>query len=109
MFDPSKLSHLLEEAKPEASPYTLEHLAGWLETKSGPYDWFSIERCLICQYLDFIGVKYSSVGRLDYVTPDSKRRINIPEYFATVSAPYPNTFGAALSRTRAAIAARSAQ
>ncbi len=86
-----------------AEPFSLESLIAWLETKdaNASYDWYSISGCLICQYLDHIGVKFSSVGANNYVTADYLDRISIPRHFPAAACPSPHTFGDALERARA--------
>lgn len=123
MFDPSKLSHLLEDrvtvgkgleeplkaarAKTQAEPFSLESLIAWLETKDaeGEYEICQIKYCLLAQYTEASG-GYVSGCRSYYAIGDFHLDTVGEETLSTVhSIAYddPHTFGAALTRAQAAL------
>lgn len=111
MFEPGKLNHLLEQAKPEASPYTLESLEAWLvkQDPAGRYDFCDCKgRCLISLYAYAVGDdgnQYcAAVDRFMAINGSNEWGLGVVNDIA-VSEPW--VFGDALLRTRAAIAART--
>lgn len=110
MFQPDTLRHLLEQSKPEASPYTLEHLAEWIATKgpAGRYCYTDNGLCLIGQYLKSFNSEFVECDPGEWWDNDNARH-PLPNGFDDIAGEPPFTFEAALLRTRAAIAARKNQ
>ncbi len=113
MFEPGKLKHLLDDEKPRgevgARPYTLEHLAEWISKHPADlsYNWDCVNGA--CLFQQYGGAVSGKVGATAYMTAIHGFRDN---YGPDCGEPFgiacntPYTFGAALERTRAAIAAR---
>jgi hypothetical protein len=93
-----------EKPEVKADPFSLESLIAWLEKQpsDGSYDWYGIEKCLVCQFYQANGIS-EPWGECSYTKPfdrghghaDAHRR-----YWAVGQA-WPWTFGAALERARA--------
>jgi hypothetical protein len=88
---------------------TLAAFADWLDTQPPrkKYNYLDNERCLICQYFDFLGMRYWFVSYREWFDRDGNRH-PLPEGFNAVSSAEdaegnigPWTFGAAAKRARA--------
>jgi hypothetical protein len=90
------------------NPLSLAALADWLDAKppAETYDYLDNDRCLICQYLEHLGLPYWYVGEREWWDRDGNSH-PLPEGFRAVSsgeqesgAIGPWTFGAAARRAR---------
>lgn len=89
----------------EAMPFgSLQHFVAWLETMPGhlQYCYTTIGHCLVAQYFKTFGVS-DNVGASSYCGRDGIRR-DLPTDLDDIAFDHPRTFGAALTRTREAIA-----
>ncbi len=104
------------EKQTKAEPFTRAHVIAWLEAHepTETYCYIDNGRCLIAQYLTFLGHKEISVGALGYYDSDrtGKRRVGdmfgaarVPKFLHQAAVNRPYNFGAALERARA-VAAR---
>jgi hypothetical protein len=101
LFDPK-----WDKAETKADPYKLQSLISWLEMKpaTGEYNWRDVDGCLLCQYLQEVtGAVRPAVengGFGSWTITDW----GDGGYFG-ICGVEPHTFGAALSRARALLAA----
>lgn len=105
MFEPGKLSHLLDAKRVELKPYTLDHLIAWLETMPADktYCWEVAGNCLFHQYGAAQGMQptaYSSIYS------NTMRAVGIAIHGAGIASSEPHSFGVALLRARAYRASR---
>lgn len=86
------------EAQTEHPLWSLRGLIAWLEMKPAEtaYNWLSIDHCVVAQYLRDKTGKNNPAGAYSFD--------RLPKYFE-VACELPWTFGAALARARAALAA----
>jgi hypothetical protein len=93
--------------EPKHDPFTLESLVAWLEKMPGEkhYCFFSQGHCLIASYLSSLGFRNVWVGGFTWYC-DGRRRSKLPFEFRLVARELPHTFGAALTRARAALASQ---
>jgi hypothetical protein len=99
-FDSTPSSEAQQETRPD--PFTLEALIAWLE-KQPPetdYNWMSGNDCLLCRYLKANDIHFINYKRMQDMESDSGWRVA-----SAVNGP--TTYGAALSRARVLLAARS--
>jgi hypothetical protein len=95
------------QTKPDV--FSLESLIAWLEKQPAgrKYDWYDINSCMVCQYLDDVCAKPDHPGSDDFPRVHSLDKVFIdPDEYHAVGLYGSWTFGAALSRARAALAAR---
>lgn len=87
-------------------PYTLGHLAAWLETMpgDGEYCYVSAGACLIAQYFTAHNIAFRGVGGT-YWRDENSLEKPLPPKFRAVAQGLPRTYSAALTRCRAAISA----
>lgn len=92
--------------QPPADIFALESLIAWLERQPGDreYCYVANGRCLIAQYLIYNGHTKVHVDAAGRWRSNEGSDQTIPLW--RVSIPQPWTFGAALTRARAALAAR---
>jgi hypothetical protein len=96
------------EKTTKADPFTLESLIAWLEKQPADriYCYEYPGHCLIAKYLVAMGFEGVMIGPLTYRhLPDKENRKPLPNHWNDIAADMPNTFGAALKRARAALAA----
>lgn len=91
------------EVKTKADPFTLEALIAWLEKqpRRKEYCYTDHGRCLIGQYLSYIGYDKVHVFSDDlFLHGDREARNPLPSIFNKIALASPRTFGAALDRAR---------
>jgi hypothetical protein len=94
------------EQQTKADPFTLESLIAWLEKQPAAteYRYADIYGCLICKYLTAINIPFHSAGGCNFQPAAlCEPRIALNGFGPVTSKP-PYTFGAALTRARAALA-----
>lgn len=92
----------------KADPFSLESLIAWLEMQPGDktYCYMDTGGCLLHQYLNAVGVGVGSMGGTVYsLSSDPETDITLPMPLRRVARTTPHTFGAALTRARAAFSA----
>lgn len=89
----------------EARPYSLEHLAAWLETMppKESYCYSNTGHCLIAQYFMHAGIAFQNIGGTMWYDANTIRH-DLPDDLIEISRHHPRTFGGALSRAHNALA-----
>lgn len=95
--------------QPPADIFALESLIAWLERQPGDqeYCYISNDGCLLAQYFMAQGLQRVNIGGWGNWLVKGRPQPKLPKSFwQHVSKGSPRTFGAALTRARAALATR---
>jgi hypothetical protein len=97
--------------EPKHDPFTLESLVAWLEMMPGDsvYCFQSNGNCLLAQYFIAHGFRYVNMGPAQFFHGQSEpneKASDLPPGFNNIAVGHPRTFGAALTRARAALASQ---
>jgi len=89
-----------------SDPFSLESLIAWLEKQPAEkkYDWSSADECLLGQWCKFNGLKGAAAREKSLVLGAPVNFLE-PIYQTALGSLHECTFGAALTRARAALAA----
>jgi hypothetical protein len=96
------------EKTTKADPFTLASFTAWLEAhpKRIAYDYMNCSgACLYAQYMASVGVPWSEAGASSALRRGDVHQSFREQVIYPVASPRPWTFGAALDRARAALAA----
>ena len=93
--------------EPKHDPFTLESLVAWAEKQPTHkrYD-FWCDRCYLGQYFEAHGYQIDMIG-CGTVTFAGHKTKNLPPFFNSIAMSQPHTFGAALTRARAALTSQN--